>query len=128
VTPPSRQGTVKPIQFSLVLEGERARTVVIALTGAHGVTSAVTLTRIAASQFEQCETLVLDFTPTTQVDDAVFEAVIDVIGKARSRGIHVEIRSRPETYLHDVLELSGILDHHGPRGRKHKPSPPVPRR
>jgi hypothetical protein len=128
VTPPSRHGTVEPIQFGVVFEGERARTVVIALTGAHGLTSAVALTRIAASQFEQCETLVLDFTPATQVEDAVLEAAIDVIGKARSRGIHVEIRSRPETYLHDVLELFGILDGHGPRGRKHKPSPPVPRR
>jgi hypothetical protein len=128
VTLPSRQGTVEPIQFSVVFEGERARTVVIALTGAHTASSAVALTRIAASQLEHCDTLVLDFTPATQVEDAVLEAAIDVVGKARSCGIHVEIRSRPETYLHDVLVLFGILDGHGPRGQKHKPSARARRR
>jgi stage II sporulation protein AA (anti-sigma F factor antagonist) len=88
-------------------------TAVLALSGEHDITTAVSLERTAGAQLGGCDRLVVDLSATTFVDSSVINALVRVARQARPRGVTFQVVALPETHVHRVLDLMGLLDHLG---------------
>jgi anti-anti-sigma regulatory factor len=100
----------QPNRFDVYVSRTAPTTAVISLVGDHDASSARSFQGIADAQLSYCNKVIVDFTSATIVDDDVLAALVEFAGHARTQSVALQIVSQEGTYIHDVLELFGILD------------------
>lgn len=100
----------RPDTSNIVVTTFEASTIALSLIGDQDVNRAATLLRIGRGELPHCDKLIIDFRSTERLSDEVINALIDLVGEARTQRATLQLATRSGTYAHDVLELFGILD------------------
>jgi stage II sporulation protein AA (anti-sigma F factor antagonist) len=111
-TPTSRVST-SPSGLDILVSRTQPWTIVVSLVGEHDVTNAGSLEYLAVDHLHRCDRLVIDLSQAVFIDSSVINALVRVARQARPRGVTFQVVAVPETHVHRVLDLMGLLDHLG---------------
>lgn len=99
-----------PDTSNIVVTTFAGATVALSLIGDQDSKSAAIFFRIGRGELRHCDKMIVDFRSTERLSDEGINALIDLIGEARTQRVALRLATRSGTYAHDVLELFGILD------------------
>ena len=106
-----------PSGVDILVSRTQPWTVVVSLVGEHDLANAGSLERLALAQLDLCDRLVIDLSQAVFIDSSVINALVRVARQSRPRGVTFQLVAAPETHVHRVLDLMGLLDHLGCIGR-----------
>ena len=111
-SPPSR-GAAVSAGVDVLVSRTQPWTIVVSLVGEHDLNTAASLERRAVEHLDGCDRLVIDLSQTIFIDSSVINTLVRVARQARPRGVMFQVVAAPESHVHRVLALMGLLDHLG---------------